>query len=140
MCSGVESLSMTLPIFHESFLLTSGFFPGNEEISVPPPSGFLIGIYIFYESWSTETFRKKKSKKRAVCHTCMSLSLDRTQNRGLLVKILRVRGLSAHGRMYWVIGAWIEGREVGTCDVMAASQSRASLSRRFRRHLLASLS
>jgi hypothetical protein len=25
--SGVESLSLTLPIFHESFLLTPGFFP-----------------------------------------------------------------------------------------------------------------
>jgi hypothetical protein len=34
-------------------------FGENEEISAPPPSGFLIGIYLFYENWSTETFRKK---------------------------------------------------------------------------------
>jgi hypothetical protein len=34
-------------------------FPENEEISAPPPCGFLIGIYLFYESWSTETFRKR---------------------------------------------------------------------------------
>jgi len=42
------------------------FSPENEEISAPPPCGFLIGIYMFYESWSTETFRKKESKKWAV--------------------------------------------------------------------------
>jgi len=29
------------------------------------PCGFLIGIYLFYENWSTETFRKRDSKKRA---------------------------------------------------------------------------
>jgi L-ribulose-5-phosphate 3-epimerase UlaE len=23
----------------------------------PPPYGLLIGIYLFYENWSTETFR-----------------------------------------------------------------------------------
>ena len=27
MCSGVESLSLALPIVHESFLVTPGFFP-----------------------------------------------------------------------------------------------------------------
>jgi hypothetical protein len=43
-------------LFHKSFLLTPGFFPENEEISAPPPFGFLIGIYLFYENWSTETF------------------------------------------------------------------------------------
>ena len=57
-CSGVKSLFLTLPIFHESFLLTSGFSPENEEISAPPPCGLLIGIYLFYENWSIETFRK----------------------------------------------------------------------------------
>ncbi len=35
-------------------------FPENEEIPGPPPGGFLIGIYKFYENWSTETFRKVK--------------------------------------------------------------------------------
>jgi hypothetical protein len=45
------------------------FFPENEEISAPPLRGFLIGIYKFYESWSTETFRKKESKKWALCST-----------------------------------------------------------------------
>jgi hypothetical protein len=55
-----------LPIFYESVLLTPGLFPENKEISAPPPCGFLIGIYKFYENWSTETFRKKESKKWAV--------------------------------------------------------------------------
>ena len=32
-------------------------FPENEGISTPPPCALLIGIYIFYENWSTETFR-----------------------------------------------------------------------------------
>jgi hypothetical protein len=36
------------------------FSPENEEISTPPPCGFLMGIYLFYEHWSTETFRKKE--------------------------------------------------------------------------------
>jgi hypothetical protein len=35
--SWVESLSLILPVFHESFLLTPGFFLENEEISAPPP-------------------------------------------------------------------------------------------------------
>ena len=35
----------------------------NEEISSPPPRGFLIEIYLFYENWSTEAFRRKQSKK-----------------------------------------------------------------------------
>jgi len=68
MCSWVESLSLTFPIFHESLLLTPAFSPENEEISSPPPFEFLIGIYLFYENWSTETFRREESKKRAVCY------------------------------------------------------------------------
>jgi hypothetical protein len=43
--------------------LLQAFSPENEEVSAPPPCGLLIGIYIFCESWSTETFRKKDSKK-----------------------------------------------------------------------------
>ena len=39
----------------------------NEEISTPP-CGVLIEIYILYENWSTETFRKSGSKKRGVCY------------------------------------------------------------------------
>jgi len=35
--SGVESLFLTLSIFHEGFLLTSGFSRENEKISEPPP-------------------------------------------------------------------------------------------------------
>jgi hypothetical protein len=35
------------------------FSSKNEAISSPPPCGFLIGIYLFYKNWSTETFRKK---------------------------------------------------------------------------------
>jgi hypothetical protein len=40
--------------------------PENEGISTPPPRGFLIGIYLFYENWSTETFRNKEGEKWAV--------------------------------------------------------------------------
>jgi len=35
------------------------FSPEDEEIPMPPPCGLLIGIYIFYENWSTETSRKE---------------------------------------------------------------------------------
>jgi hypothetical protein len=69
------SLTLTLSIFHESFLLIPGFFPENEEISAPPPRGFLVGIYLFYENWSTESFRKKESKKWAVPSTYKSSNL-----------------------------------------------------------------
>jgi len=61
--SRVETLSLMLPIFHGRFLLTPGFFPENEEISAPPPCRLLIGIYLFYENWSTETFGKESSKR-----------------------------------------------------------------------------
>jgi hypothetical protein len=54
-----KSLSLNSTIFHGSLFLTQGLFPKNEEISAPPPYGFLFGIYKFYENWSTETFRKK---------------------------------------------------------------------------------
>jgi hypothetical protein len=64
---------------HESFLLTSGFFPENEEISAPPPCGLLFGIYLFYKNWSTETFRKKESKKWAICYTCKTAVLSRSR-------------------------------------------------------------
>jgi hypothetical protein len=50
---GVESLSLILPIFHESFLLTAGFFPETENYLRRHP---VIGVYRFYENWSTETF------------------------------------------------------------------------------------
>jgi hypothetical protein len=42
------------------------FSPENEETSAPPPCGFLVEIYLFYENWSTESFRKRDSKKWAV--------------------------------------------------------------------------
>jgi hypothetical protein len=71
--SGVGSLFLTLPIFHESFLLTPGFFsPENGEIPAPPPCGFLVEIYLFFENWSIETFRKKESEKWDVCSTYYS--------------------------------------------------------------------
>ena len=41
------------------------FFAENEEISTPPPCGLSIGVYLFYENWSTETFRRKESKNWA---------------------------------------------------------------------------
>jgi hypothetical protein len=44
------------------------FSPENKEISEPPLCGFLIGIYLFYENWSTETSRKRDSRKWAVCN------------------------------------------------------------------------
>jgi len=39
------------------------FFLKNEEISSPSPCGFLIGIYMFCEGWSTETFREKEDSE-----------------------------------------------------------------------------
>jgi hypothetical protein len=41
-------------------------FSWKEEISTPPPCGLLIGIYIFYESWSTDTFRKSQRSGMSV--------------------------------------------------------------------------
>jgi hypothetical protein len=38
------------------------FSTENEEISAPPPCGLLIGIYLFSENWSTETFKKKSRR------------------------------------------------------------------------------
>jgi hypothetical protein len=35
------------------------FIAENEEIFPSPPCGFLVGIYIFSENWSTGTLRKK---------------------------------------------------------------------------------
>jgi hypothetical protein len=63
-------------LLHESFLLARAFSLENEEISSPPPCGFLIGIYKFFKSWSTETFRKKELKRRSVCTTYKALRLD----------------------------------------------------------------
>jgi hypothetical protein len=40
--------------------MTQAILSEDEEVSRPPPCGFLIGIYLFYENWSTEPFRKKK--------------------------------------------------------------------------------
>jgi hypothetical protein len=39
------------------------------EISTPPPCGLLIGIYRFYENWSTETFSEEELKKWVLCYT-----------------------------------------------------------------------
>ena len=51
------------------FVLSPGLFYENEEISSPPPCGFLIGIYLFYENWSTETFSKQDSNRWVLCYT-----------------------------------------------------------------------
>jgi hypothetical protein len=37
------------------------FSARNEEISAPSRRGFPIGIYLLYENWSTETFRKSQT-------------------------------------------------------------------------------
>jgi hypothetical protein len=77
-----------LPIFHESFLLTPGFFsPENGEIPAPPPCGFLVEIYLFFENWSTETFRKKESEKWAVCSTYKPSLLGNLRTQPLLIEI-----------------------------------------------------
>jgi hypothetical protein len=39
------------------------FIAENEKISTPPPCGLLIGIYILYENWSTETFGKRSREE-----------------------------------------------------------------------------
>jgi len=63
------------------------FSSKNEEISAPPPCGFLIGIYLFYENWSTETSRKNKSNRWAVCYTCKPANLFINMDWRLLLKI-----------------------------------------------------
>jgi len=40
----------------DPFFIAKLFPSENEEIPAPPPCGLLIGIYMFYECWSTETF------------------------------------------------------------------------------------
>ena len=45
-------------ISHKSPCGHQAFFSENEEISSPPPCRLLIGIYKFYENWSTETVSK----------------------------------------------------------------------------------
>jgi hypothetical protein len=54
-------------------------FPENEEKFAPPPCGFLIGIYLFYENWSTETFRKSQRGGLFVRRKRMVRSCNRTQ-------------------------------------------------------------
>ena len=56
-------LFLTLPIFHESFLLTPSFFPWKRRNIYAATlrivdCWLLIGIYKFYEHWATETFRQ----------------------------------------------------------------------------------
>jgi len=48
---------------YQSCLLTPNFIPEKEEIFAPLPCGFWIGIYLFYENWSTETFTGKGFEK-----------------------------------------------------------------------------
>jgi len=43
----------------------------NEEVCSIPLYGFLIGIYPFYENWSTETFRKIQ-RSEVFCFTSKS--------------------------------------------------------------------
>jgi hypothetical protein len=61
---GVDPLSLALPIFDESFLLTQGFLLKTKKYI---HRYTVIGVYRFYENGSTETFRKE-SKKCAVCY------------------------------------------------------------------------
>jgi hypothetical protein len=56
------------------------FSSKNEAISSPPPCGFLIGIYLFYKNWSTETFRKNESNRWAV--GCPGKPANPFMNRG----------------------------------------------------------
>jgi hypothetical protein len=39
------------------------FIAENVEIFSSPPCGLLIGIYLFYENWSTETSGKKSREE-----------------------------------------------------------------------------
>ena len=54
--------------------MTSGLFPGNEEISAPPPVGSLIGTYLFCENWSTKTFGSKGQKSGLFVRLLVSIS------------------------------------------------------------------
>jgi hypothetical protein len=47
------------PYFTKVSFSPQVLFPENEEISAPPPCGLLNEIYLFYENWSTETFREE---------------------------------------------------------------------------------
>jgi hypothetical protein len=52
----------------------AGFFPlKRRNISTTP--GLLIGIYLFYENWSIETFRKRDSQEWAGCNTNVAPSV-----------------------------------------------------------------
>jgi hypothetical protein len=74
-------------------------FADNEEKSTPPPSGLLIGIYLFYENWSIETFRKKESKKRAVCSGTSSYRrpYSRIEDYGLIERKTTLKSAEAIG-------------------------------------------
>jgi hypothetical protein len=63
------------------------FSTGNEEIAAPPIYGFLIGIYLFYENWSTGTFRKNESNRWAFCYTYKPANLFINMEWRLLLKI-----------------------------------------------------
>jgi hypothetical protein len=57
--AGVEVLIFKLcPIFS-----AFGNSRKNQDLG-PTLHGLSIGIYLFYENWSTETFRKKESKRQ----------------------------------------------------------------------------
>jgi hypothetical protein len=47
---GGQIFILDFAIFHQDFLLTSGFFSETEEASTPPPCGLLIEVYIFHEN------------------------------------------------------------------------------------------
>ena len=41
---------------------------GEEAFYLRRPVGILIGMYLFYENWPTETFRKGESNRSAGCY------------------------------------------------------------------------
>ncbi len=79
-------------IFHASFLLAPGFLPENEEIFSFPLCKLLIGICLFYENWSTETFRRQESLSepaecKTLCYTCHQQEHQEMRQEGVEGKI-----------------------------------------------------
>jgi hypothetical protein len=52
----MECLSLTLPFFTKAYFCPQAFFLKAKKYLRCHP---VIGVYKFYENWSTETFEKK---------------------------------------------------------------------------------
>jgi len=103
-------------IFILDFAFISQKFPShprrfsheNKKISTPPPCGFLIGIYIFYENWSTETFRK--SQRRGLVVT--PAIVENTSSQKLLICVWKSKGQDRRGLVATPLSGLLGNRKV----------------------------